>query len=398
MIPTSTDQFHGQLPKSGQKEFEEAIIDSLDLGKWNIELDLSDVYNRIEREVLQAVRQEEAAIQTIRNVILPQLKKDHPELPFSGIHKFTLEQIEKAHRGLLFNGGVTAVDATRVTHDTLPVTITQIGVCLVSYDGHFGSYAHRLFRRDLKMRGDNMVEEVMQLLEARKKRGAQGVEDEDAGRFSILAQRGLMAYAERGILMDEAKSQWRMGHGNPFPYELLVNFWASKEEVTRTTLDLLGRLVEHQRFVFVPSATSSRHLITIGNALEPLEFVLIDTVKAGIEKIIKNGNASEAIQKMQLDFVEKYGDQVVVGLFKCSSMSPPYLFYAHRDHVHTAVLIAISDGLLQEHRGFPMLIDLADQICYSTFHPETFFASIRQAYAEAGQPFRFLGERETRNR
>lgn len=398
MTPTSTDQLQEHLSKTGQKEFEEAIVASLDLSTWTMDLDLSSVYDRIESEVLQAVRQEESAIRTIRNEILPQLKKDCPELPFSGIQKFTVDQIEKAHRGLLFNGGVTAVDATRTTHDTLPVTITQIGVCLVSYNGHFGSYSHRLFRRDLKMRGGDMVEEVMQLLEARKKRGAQGVEEDDAGRFSILAQRGLMAYAERGILMDEAKSQWRMGHGNPFPYELFVNFWASKAEITKTTLTLLGRLVEHQRFLFVPSATSSRHLITIGNALEALEFVLIDTAKAGLLKIIENGNAREPMRRMQLDFVEKYGDQVVVGLFKCSSISPPYLFYSHRDHVHTAVLIAIADGLLQEHRGFPMLIDLADQICFSTFHPETFFASIRQAYAEAGQPFRFLGERETRNR
>lgn len=395
-------KYIGQLPedlsKTSQREFEEAIVSSLDLSTWRMEIDLSSVYDRIEYEVLQAVRQEESAIKIIRNEILPQLKIERPELPFSGIQKFTVDQIEKAHRGLLFNGGVTAVDATRVTHDTLPITITQIGVCLVSYNGHFGSYAHRLFRRDLRMRGENMLEEVMQLLEARKKRGAQGIEEDDAGRFSSLAQRGLMAYAERGILMNEATSQWRMGHGNPFPYELFVNFWASKEEITKTTLTLLSNLVEHQRFVFVPSSTSSRHLITIGNALEPLEFVIIDTAKAGLLRIIENGNAREPMRGMQLDFVEKYGDQIIVGLFKCSSMAPPYLFYAHREHVHTAVLIAIADGLLQEHRGFPMLIDLADQICYSTFHPETFFASIRQAYVEAGQPFKFLGERETRNR
>ncbi|MBL7780460.1 MAG: hypothetical protein JNM22_04515 [Saprospiraceae bacterium] len=384
--------------RSGQKEFEEAIIASLDMKVWDMEIDLTSVYDRIGSEVLNAVRQEESAIKTIRNEILPQLKKDRPELPFAGIQKFSVEQIEKAHRGLLFNGGVTAVDATRVTHDTLPVTITQIGVCLVSYNGNFGSYAHRLFRRDLQLRGEDMLSEVMQLLEARKKRGAQGIEEEDMGRFSILAQRGLMAYAERAILMEEAQSSWRMGHGNPFAYELFVNFWASKKEVTARTLGLLSNIVDHQRFVYIPSTTSSRHLITLGNALEPLEFVLIDTAKQALLKIIESGNAREPMRGMQLDFAEKYGDQVVVGLFRCSTMSPPYLFYAHRNQVHTAALISIADGLLQEHRGFPMLIDLADQLCYSTFHPETFFASIRQAYADAGQPFRFLGERETRNR
>jgi hypothetical protein len=243
-----------------------------------------------------------------------------------------------------------------------------------------------------------MVEEVMQLLMARKQRGAQGIEEEDMGRFSILAQRGLMAYAERAILMDKPDSPWRMGHGNPFPYELLVNFWASKPEITRRVINLLKKIIDHERFVFIPSSTSGRHLISLGNALEPREFVLIDTAKEGLSKIIENGNAREPMRSIQKEFLDFYGDKVVVGIFKSSSVSPPYLFYAHRDHVHTAALIAISDGLMQEHRGFPMLIDLADQICYSTFHPETFYAHIRQAYTDAGQPFRFLGERETRNR
>ena len=139
-------------------------------------------------------------------------------------------------------------------------------------------------------------------------------------------------------------------------------------------------------------------MITIGNALEAREYVLIETAKTGLEKIINQGHARNLMLEYQNEFIEKYGDQVVVGLFKSSNMAPAHVFYAHRDHFQTAALIAISDGILQEHRGFPMLIDLADQICYSTFSPDTFFASVRQAYADAGQPFRFLGERETRNR
>lgn len=41
---------------------------------------------------------------------------------------------------LLFNGAVEACDGTSVEHGTLPVTITQIGVCLVSYQGDQGSW------------------------------------------------------------------------------------------------------------------------------------------------------------------------------------------------------------------------------------------------------------------
>jgi len=44
---------------------------------------------------------------------------------------------------------VEACDGTCSVHDTLPLTITQIGVCLVSYLGEQGAWGHRLFRRDL---------------------------------------------------------------------------------------------------------------------------------------------------------------------------------------------------------------------------------------------------------
>ncbi|MBO0939428.1 hypothetical protein J2I47_22960 [Fibrella sp. HMF5335] len=381
-------------PTSGQQEFENAILASLDMRAWEIDLDQSGFYEQIGQRVYDAVKQEVDISSTIRDRILPELNCD--KLPFTGVKEFAIEQIRKAHNGLLFNGGVTAVDGTRITHDTLPMTITQIGICLVNYNGNYGSYMHRVFQRDLQFKGDDPVEELMDMLQIRKKRSGQGIDD-DMGRFSEMAQRGLMAYAERKILMERAGSLWRIGHGNPFPYEMLVNFWASKPEVVKEALNLFTQIAKYERFVFVPSSPG-RHLITIGNALQPREYVLIDTVRTGLTEVIDYGHASIATKALQKQFVEEYGDQVVIGLFKCSDMSPAHVFYAHRDHAHTAALIAIADGILQEHRGFPMLIDLADQICHSTFHPETFFASVRQAYADAGQPFRFLGERETRNR
>jgi hypothetical protein len=52
--------------------------------------------------------------------------------------------------------------------------------------------------------------------------------------------------------------------------------------------------------------------------------------------------------------------------------------------------------MLQEHRGFPMLIDLADTVCGTTFGMDAFIPSVQMAYTEAGEPFRYLGERETR--
>ena len=50
-------------------------------------------------------------------------------------------------------------------HDTLALTIYQIGVCLVSYNGQRGSWSQRLFRRDLHRSHGDPVDEAIALLE-----------------------------------------------------------------------------------------------------------------------------------------------------------------------------------------------------------------------------------------
>lgn len=382
----------------GQKDFENAIINSLDIGSWSQRHNLAELYERHQAEVQESIDNEDRVVEIIRKEIIPRFGKEKGNLPFTGLQgPIPMETIKKVHFGLLFNGAVEAVDGTTVTHDTLPLTITQIGVCLVSYQGELGAYSHRIYRKDLRILGDDPVKEVMQLLEERRNRGAQGIE-EGSGQLSSLALRGLMAYAERAILMSESEALWRMGHGNPFPYELLTGFWAGRLEMTKTALSVMKQMVEHERFVFIPSAPRRRELLALGNALNPGEFILIDTVTNGLKDIIDKGNARGEKRQMQEEFIEMCGEKVVYGLFKASKYSPAYMFYSHKDHARTAAAIAMADSILQEHRGFPMLIDIADNICTSTFNPETFFSSIRQAYAEVGQPFRYLGERETRGK
>ncbi|MCC7106760.1 MAG: hypothetical protein IT307_16630, partial [Chloroflexi bacterium] len=65
-------------------------------------------------------------------------------------------------------------------------------------------------------------------------------------------------------------------------------------------------------------------------------------------------------------------------------------------HTHLAAHIALADSVLQEHRGFPLLIDLADRICAATFGPDSLVEPLLAAYARAGAPFRFLSERASR--
>lgn len=373
----------------------EPLAKVLDLGTWMQGGDLLAAYGRLEQEVEDALAQEDDVRKTVRDVVFGKIRNGLGAPKNAGVYRAKPADLEKIHKGLLFNGGVEACDGTNVVHDTIPLTITQIGVCLVSYNGEQGAWAHRLFRRDLRAKLADPVAEVLTILERRENREAQGV---GSDRMSELARRGIMAYAERAILKEKSTASWRMGHGSPAPYELLSGLWSSKGDRLRVALDLIEWYVRYKRFVFVPSAPRKRHWLTIGNALNPMEFAILQTLQPEIERMIETGGYRDesGTRPLMKEFCANVAPKIVVGLFRVWEGAPPYLFYAHEDCAELAAHIAMADSVLQEHRGFPMLIDLADIVCSSVFGPETFTTSVQMAYTDAGQPFRYLGERETR--
>ncbi len=100
-------------------------------------------------EVRLAVETESEYQRHIRHEIFPRLQWG--TIPGCGVYEIPIRDIETVHRGLLFNGGVEACDGTNQDHDTLPLTIHQIGVSLVSYAGDRGMWHQRLFRRGLRL-------------------------------------------------------------------------------------------------------------------------------------------------------------------------------------------------------------------------------------------------------
>ena len=125
------------------------------------------------------------------------------------------EDLEKVHRGLLFTGGVEAADGTLLSYDSLPLTIFQVGVSLVSYQGHQGVWSHRLFRRDLRVTGDDPdrgVDRAAVRRESRDGLNQTGRRDH----LARLARRGILSYAERAILLRRstrhvADGSWQPG-------------------------------------------------------------------------------------------------------------------------------------------------------------------------------------------
>jgi hypothetical protein len=402
MLPTDDagDVPNEAVARSVSTEFEtahgESLAQVLNLETWMPGEDLLSAYCRLEQEISTAVAMESEYGKVIREKVFPKIAKSPFAPPNAGIYQAKSTDMERIHKGLLFNGGVEACDGINIVHDTIPLTITQIGICLVSYNGEQGSWAHRLFRRDLRSRMADPVNEVLTVLDRREKRESQGIPQEKS--LSELARRGIMTYAERAILRDKSTASWRMGHGSPAPYELLTGLWSSQADRIRMSIDLIQWFVDYKKFVFIPSAPRKRHWLMIGNALKPLEFAIIETLKPDIREMIDRGGYREAsgVKPAMEAFCQDIAPKIVVGLYRVWEGSPPYLFYAHEDYADVAAHIAMADSMLQEHRGFPMLIDLADIVCKTTFGMETFLPSVQMAYTDAGEPFRYLGERETR--
>jgi hypothetical protein len=373
----------------------EPFARTLDLDTWDLGENLLELYERLEAEVAQAVAQEDRIREAIRREVFPRIPNAPGAPKGAGVYQATGHDLERVHRGLLFNGGVEACDGISLVHDTIPLTITQIGVALVAYNGQQGMWAHRLFRRDLRESVADPVNEALTLLERRDRRESLGLE---GSRLSDLARRGIMTYAERAILLRYSQARWRMGHGSPVPLELLSGLWAAHPDRLQLSLALITELIAYRRFVFVPSARAARELLTIGQALKPLEFAILGTLEMHIDRLLQTGPYRGPVRTKLEQFSAEIGPQVAIGLYRASSAAPPYVFYAHVDHACEAALIVLADSVLQEHRGFPMLLDLADTVCRATLGADMFVPSVQLAYAETGQPFRFLTERETRYR
>ena len=217
-----------------------------------------------------------------------------------------------------------------------------------------------------------------------------------------------MSFAEVSVLVNRSTAAWRMGHGGPAPLQLLAG--AGHADMAVESMRLLRRLIEHhQKFVYVASEPGRREYITIGNGLFPLEYAVVgrldeqiadftDGIRFGSLLTVDDEWDGESLspQEWVIRFRERVASQVVVGVYRAGMLSPPQVFYAHKDHVHMAALIAIADSVLIEQRGFPVLIDLADRACKAVYGGASLSAVADAAFARCGAAWRFASERPHR--
>jgi hypothetical protein len=397
---TTTDEFF--------RQFGEPLLNTLQAETWHEGVNLVQEYARIEQEVTRAVEIERGHEAEVRRRVFPKLKDAPGAPPEAGYyHDVTLDQIKQVHAGLLFNGGVEACDGTVQVHDTLALTVYQIGVCLVSYCGNQGGWSTRLFRRDLREEHDDPVGDVMAVLEWRGQRAGLNQPDRRDG-LSELAQRAVMSYAEARVLTRVSKAPWRMGHGSPAPYQLLAG--AGNPDVMIESVKVLRDLIAgHEKFVFVSSESGDRDLLTLGQALCPLQYLIVGTLYERINDFVEGVSFSADVTvddrwddtrltpaKWVMRFRDDVASQVLVGVYRASWLAPPQVFYCHREHFPIAARIALADSVLLPDRGFPMLIDLTDRACKSVYGGGSLKEMANAAYAKAGAGVRYGSERQNR--
>jgi hypothetical protein len=382
--------------------FGEDLQAVLDLETWRAGRDLGSEYERLQREVELAARLESEVARRVRQEVFPDLRLDARAPCGAGHHIVASEEIQNTWQGLLFNGSVEAVDGLSEIHDSLALTIHQIGVGLVSYAGNQGTWQQRLYRRDLVLgRPDPVAEMIEQLRSRQRSRGAKpGGEGSEELRdeLSELARRALLSYGVRAVLVHKATAPWRVGYGSPMPRELLSG--GGSTDLMLASLHLVRELVlEHQRFAFVGREESDRLLLRIGMALRPLEYVIVSTLRPVIEDALYHwcptapasvDTTWEGERLTPEQWVRRFRDEVahkvIVGVYKPTLLAPARVFYAHVDHAHLAARVILADGALQELTGFPLLLEMARQVCQSVYGEGSLRALASAAWLAARTP------------
>jgi len=401
---------HGNTADGFRRCFGETLTEVMNPDTWDDGISVVQAYARIEHEVAEAVAVETAMEGRVRAEVFPRIKDAAGAPPEAGHYTdVTADDIREVHQGLLFNGGAAACDGTVQTHDTLALSIYQIGVCLVSYAGNQGSWSTRLFRRDLRETHDDPVGDMMALLERRTERAGLNQPDRRDG-LSELARRAMMSYAETRVLTQEAKARWRIGHGSPAPYQLLAG--AGNPDVMIESVKVMRELIGgYKRFAFVSSEAGERELLTLGQALRPLEYLIVQTLDERIDRFLGDLTFSTNVtvdadsddddirlspEKWVARFRDEIASQVLVGVYRASALAPPQVFYCHREQYPIAARLLIADSVLLPGRGFPMLIDLADKACQSVYGGGSLKEMAEAAYARAGSGLRYGSERQNR--
>ncbi len=383
ILPDDPDSSHPLSNEEVRQGFGAGIKELVDLRGWQDRADPDRVFQAVGEMAARAVELERRHQAPLRR-LMEQEFSNRPDAPrWAGTHQATAEQLVDVARGYLYSGQTEAVAGDLVLHETLPLSIGQMGVCAVSYQGRHDQWHQRLVRRDLPIHTGDPEQELMALLD-RRDRIARPGQANRMRQLSDLARRGLVGYMERYVMHTQCPGKWRIGNGVPTPLDLLTGM--GNMDLLEMSLSLMrDMLLGDSRWIWVSSKTDEHALETVARALRPLEFAIFMRLDGRLRDQVGIGHYPPFHARLAEAFVEEVGPHLVIGAYRAGAFSPPRFFVAHEERSCEAALIAMADAAALQPQGVPALVQIARSHCRAALGADgSFEKMVEQAFRHAG--------------
>lgn len=279
---------------------------------------------------------------------------------------------------LLISGQVIGIDGTVAMHKTISGTMGQIGVVAVNYLNE--RIQHSCFVSEAQYKED--IEEVTEYLDAH---------EPQKRILSTLVIRAIMFYRERELGMnDKFRPLYKLYHGRLLPFELMTGL--GRLRALDTTLKILDLIIRNKKCFSVVSRAQNDAFMRLGMTLNPGEYFLLRHTNVGKE-ILNNPDFMNEEKWREEEFIkvnhflQREVSKIWIGIIKMSQR--PYVFHAHQEYFDQAARIIARDALFQREKGFPLLLDYADNLCSTLFKASDFYRIVEFQLAQEGE---FLSE------
>ncbi len=384
-----------------QSEIDETFARALEFGRiidpanWQAPGDYYQTMPAATRILVNRVVEEDERLRReLREIYFPELVRAGTILYWERANRQYIETLQSKR---LYSGQVVAADATLSRYETLSLVGAQITVSKVSYQHSTGQIVSNIMHWGKELPRQATAKEIVEAIRSR----GEELKDKLPNVFLYT----LALYKERQVLLDSPSNTFKLIQGTIFPYEMLVG--SGGQFTMLTCLQLLGNLIDDGNYATLVSKDSHRELLVLGMALEAGEYIIVRTGTELLERFRRQAHyVTTAIpqyggkSQIQLfdEFSKTYGPKVVQGVLRAHPMSPPFVFYCNADRLHEAVHMLLADAANTGARGFPLLIDLADQYCSNAFRASEYTSRLNAEFASAsGGSGMYQSERQTRD-
>jgi hypothetical protein len=311
--------------------------------------------------------------------------------------------IEALGHKKLYAGQVVAADGTVNPYSTLSLVGAQIGISKVSYQDDARQIVLSPMLWAAEMPRNTSAADIAQAINHRAQLARRGL--------SNLFLHALMTYKEREILLQTPPKTFKLIQGPVFPHEMLSG--VGKAHAMVTCLNLIAALIEDGDYATIVSSTTDIELLDLGLALDAREYIVVrrgtDVLGEFLDGPDRTGRAHytrtpipEYGNRSQIDvikeFMANYGPRVVQGVLRAHPQSRPYVFFCNADNLEDAVHVLLADAANTGMRGFPLLLDLADQYCSGSFAGSEHTVRMNAEFIRAtGGSLLYQSERSTRD-